>query len=108
VAGLRAAAKASDPGSSGNPGASSAVTAAAAISGSLEPGLLEDATGATLLIHGQNDTKVPIDGMATACNVVPDCTLVPIPLGEHNLVAFARETITAEIAAFLHGEVMAP
>jgi dienelactone hydrolase len=108
VAGLRAAAKASDPGSSGNPGASSAVTAAAAISGSLEPGLLEAATGATLLIHGQNDTKVPIDGMATACNAVPDCTLVPIPLGEHNLVAFARETITAEIAAFLHGEVMAP
>ena len=108
VAGLRAAARPNDPGSSGNPEASSVVTAAAAISGSLEPGMLEAATGSTLLIHGQNDTKVPIDGMTAACGAVPRCRLVAIPLGEHNLISLAKETIVAEIAAFLHGEVMTP
>lgn len=107
VAGLRAAARTDDPGSSGNPEASSAVTATAAISGSLEPGLLEDAAGSTLLVHGQDDAKVPIGEMTAACDAVPRCRLVAIP-GEHNLVSFAKETIIAEIAAFLHDEVMTP
>jgi dienelactone hydrolase len=108
TAALRVAANSNDPGSSGNPGPSSTVAAAVAISGSLEPGILDAAVGPTLLIHGENDAKVPIAGIEAACAAVSRCRLVSIPLGEHTLLGFAKETIISETASFLHGEVTAP
>jgi dienelactone hydrolase len=108
TAALRVAAESDDPGSSGNAGPSSSVAAAVGIAASLEPGILDAALGSTLLIHGDNDGKVPIAGVEAACTAAARCELVVVPLGEHSMLIPAKETIIAETAAFLHAEVMAP
>jgi dienelactone hydrolase len=104
---LHVAAGASDPGESGNPGPSSSVTAVVTISGSLRPGLLEAASGSTLMIHGENDTKVPVAQIQAACSAVSTCQLVSIPGGVHSLVSVARESIITAAATFLNAEATA-
>jgi acetyl esterase/lipase len=102
TASLRVAAGSDDPGSSGNAGLSSRTAGTVGIAASLEPGMLEAALGSTLLIHGENDAKVPIAGVTEACALVTQCELVVVPLGEHDMLTPAKETIIAEAAAFLH------
>jgi dienelactone hydrolase len=103
---LRVAAHPDDPGDSGNPGPSSSVAAVVAISASLEAGILEAASGPTLLIHGEADTKVPFAGVEEACSGVALCQLVPVPEGAHDLIGGAKEDIITETANFLHDEVV--
>lgn len=100
-----AAASPDDTGSSGNPGPSSSVAAVVAISASIEAGMLEAATGRTLLIHGTADGKVPFDEVEAACAAVSRCELVPIDGGVHNMLNSASEEIISETARFLHGEL---
>jgi dienelactone hydrolase len=106
--GLHVASHSDDPGSSGNPGLSSSIAAAVAISGSLEPGLLAAAPGSTLLIHGESDTKVPFDQIQAACATVARCRLVGIPLGQHNMIQPAKEAIITAAAVFLNQQATAP
>jgi len=101
-----AAASSNDTGSSGNPGPSSSVAGVAAISTRIDAGVLEAATGRTLLIHGTDDTKVPLAGVQAACTAVVRCSLVTITGGVHNMINSAREDIMPEIARFLHAEVV--
>lgn len=106
TAALRVAAYPDDSGSSGNPGPSSSVAAAVAVSGSLEPGILEAPSGPTLLIHGENDTKVPFEDVEAACSSVARCRLVAVPSVDHNsLISIAKEDVIAETAGFLHAEL---
>ena len=102
TAALRVAAGSDDPGASGNPGLSSRTAGTVGIAASLEPGMLEAGTGSTLLIHGENDAKVPIAGVTEACALVTRCELVAVPLGEHDMLTPAKEAIIAAAAAFLH------
>lgn len=103
---LRVAGAASDDtGSSGNPGLSSSVTAVVAISTSIDEGYLEAAVGRTLLIHGTEDTKVPLAQVEMACAAVPRCALLTIDGGVHNMINSAREDIMFETNRFLHAEV---
>lgn len=105
TAALRVAASPDDPGSSGNPGPSSSVAGVAGISVSIEEGVLEAATGRTLLIHGTDDTKVPFAQVEAACDAVNRCELVAIDGGVHNMINSASAQIISEVARFLHGEV---
>jgi dienelactone hydrolase len=107
TAGLRVASHSDDPGSSGTPGPSSNVAAAVAISGSIESGMLEAASGFTLLIHGEDDTKVPFAQVQAACATVARCQLVPIPLGPHNMLGFAKEAIITAASVFLNTQATA-
>jgi acetyl esterase/lipase len=102
---LRVAAWPDDPGASGNAEHSSSVAAAVGISASIDGGVLAAATGPTLLIHGDADTKVPLTQVQEACASVAQCQLVPIAGAEHNLIAPAKESIIAETATFLHARV---
>ncbi len=105
TAALRVAASPDDPGSSGNPGPSSSVAGVAGISVSIEEGVLEAATGRTLLIHGTDDTKVPFAQVEAACDAAARCEIVAIDGGVHNMINSASAQIISETARFLHGEV---
>lgn len=107
TAALRVAANPDDPGSSGTPGPSSGVSGVVAISASIESGMLEAASGPTLLIHGTDDTKVPFAEVEEACLPVAGCELVAIDGGVHHMIDTAKDAIIAESARFLH-ELVAP
>jgi acetyl esterase/lipase len=100
-----AGASVDDTGSSGNPGSSSSVAAVVAISASLDAGILETATGRSLLIHGANDTKVPLADVEAVCATVDRCDLVTIPGADHNMINSNREDILPETMRFLHALV---
>lgn len=100
-----AAASPDDSGSSGNPGPSSSVSGVVGISASIEEGMMEAATGRTLLIHGTDDTKVPFEQVEAACAAVAGCELVPVEGGVHNMINSASGEIISETAEFLHSEV---
>lgn len=101
---LRVAAWPDDPGASGNPEHSSSVAGAVAIAAMVEPGVLEAATGRTLLIHGEADTKVPLAQVQEACIPVATCQLISIP-GAPHMINSAKESIIGETAIFLHAQV---
>lgn len=105
TAAVRVAANPDDPGSSGNPGPSSSVSGVVAISASVESGMLEAASGPTLLIHGTDDTKVPFSEVDEACSAVAGCELVAVEGAVHHMIETAREQITSEIAQFLYDQV---
>ncbi len=100
-----AAASPEDTGSSGNPEQSSSVRAVVAISASIETGMLEAAQGRTLLIHGTDDTKVPLAQVQAACAAVDLCDLVTIQGGVHNMITSAHDDIISETARFLAAAV---
>lgn len=100
-----ASASPDDVGSSGNPGPSSSVAGVVGISASIEDGMLEEAMGRTLLIHGTDDTKVPFAQVQAACAAVADCELVAVEGGVHNMINSASGEIISETAQFLHSEV---
>jgi hypothetical protein len=69
--------------------------------------MLEAASGRTLLIHGESDTKVPFTQIQAACSSVSSCQLVPVPQGTHNMISAARESIITATASFLNDEATA-
>ena len=103
---LRVASSPDDPGTSGNPDYSSSVKAAVAIAAYPENGTLESIEGRTLLIHGENDAKVPLEMVEEACSSVSRCQLVPVPDAGHSMLQPAKEPIITETAAFLRDEVV--
>lgn len=103
---LRVAANPDDPGTSGNPDYPSSVRAAVAIAGYPENGTIESIEGQTLLIHGENDKKVPLEMVEDACSSVSRCKLVPIPDADHSMLQPSKELIISETAAFLRNEVV--
>lgn len=100
-----AAASPDDAGSSGNPGQTSNVAGVVAISTKMETGMLEAAMGRTLLIHGMDDTKVPLAEVQAACGPVDRCALVTVAGADHNMLNSNREDIMPETARFLHAQV---
>lgn len=102
---LRVAAHPDDPGTSGNPDPPSDVAAAVAISGSLDPGVLEAAGSPTLLIHGEADTKVSFADVQAACAAVEGCELVPVPEVDHDLIEVATDVVVTETSRFLLTQV---
>lgn len=102
---LRVAAHSDDPGTSGNPEFPSDVSGAIGVAASLDPGVLEDASGPTLLIHGEADRKITFADIEAACSAVETCELVPIPGVEHDLVDVVPEEIVSEASRFLKEQV---
>ena len=101
---LRVGAWPDDPGESGNPEESSEVAAAVAIAASLDPGVLDEVDGSTLLIHGESDTKISFAAIEEACSAAARCQLVAMP-GGHDLVDVAQDDIVSETALFLRAEI---
>lgn len=88
---LRVATSPDDPGDSGTPGESSAVSSVLAVSGFLPADV--DATGArVLMLHGSADTVIPVSWADDTCrrwrSAGGDCRLVTVAGGTHDATGF--------------------
>jgi acetyl esterase/lipase len=91
ITALRVAANPEDPGTSGTPDASSAVSAVIAVSGFL-PGPVGAAGPRVLMLHGDEDTLVPVEWAEDTCArwqaAGGSCRLVTTHGGTHDATAF--------------------